>query len=250
MTDILKNDTFHFYIPLHKSADATDDKRLIEGIASTEDADLQAEKVIQKGIDITYFVKHGNLNWDHKSEPQYVIGEPLECTQTLQGLYVKGLLYKNHKVADGVWELANAMEKSGGTRRLGFSIQGKVLRRQDGGSVKTIEACWLQAIAVTANPINTHTFLDIVKALNEETWCDERTGVCYDIKSIPTVPTMHKVVEEKKSLTRCSCDAGKSDALLDYEDAINFVEKNYGFSRDVAKALANSAFLMNNLEES
>jgi len=61
--DVIKSDgTFSFFIPLVKSEDATDDRRIIQGVASTPHTDLQNEVVVQKGINIDYFVDRGKLN--------------------------------------------------------------------------------------------------------------------------------------------------------------------------------------------
>lgn len=184
MLDLLNSEDFGFWIPLTicKSAQGSTSKdearRDIEGIASTVHVDLQYEKVLQAGIDYTYFMEHGFFNNDHKPGFENKVGEPTECRVTKNGLYVKGYLYKEHKIATDIWELAHSLEASGAKRKLGFSIQGKVLRRAG----KMILKCWVQDIAITAAPINTNTWLDIVKALTAipaDMWCDE--SGCYPL---------------------------------------------------------------------
>lgn len=190
MIDLTTSDDFGFWVPfaISKSGKEKDGKRWIEGIASTPDEDLQQEIVSQKGIDFTYFLKHGYFNNDHKPGFENKVGEPTECKITPKGLWVKGFLFKNKKVSDEIWEMANSLESSQSNRKLGFSIQGKVLRRAG----KKILKCWIQDIAITAAPINTNTWLDVVKSLNAvptESWCDS-TG-CYVITSEDAYKSLH-----------------------------------------------------------
>jgi hypothetical protein len=111
MLDLLNTEDFGFWVPLSicKSARSTkskgkDGQRDIEGIASTVHVDLQHEKVVQVGIDYSYFMEHGFFNNDHKPGFENKVGEPTECRVTKDGLYVKGFLYKEHKIANDIWE--------------------------------------------------------------------------------------------------------------------------------------------------
>ena len=137
-------------------------KRWIQGIASTGAEDLQHEFVEQNGIDSSYFIKYGYYNNDHKPGFGNKVGQPTDCIVKKEGLWTKGFLFENHKLADEIWELANALEASQSDRKLGFSIQGKVLRRAG----RRILKCWIQDVAITAAPINTNTWLDVVKSIN------------------------------------------------------------------------------------
>ena len=161
---------FNFWVPLSKSQDSKDgDARIIEGIASTPDLDLQNERVNQGGIDFDYFLNHGYFNWDHKPGAENKIGEPWEVKVTPKGLYVKGIIYKGKKAADAVWEHIKALGKNPGSKRkVGFSLQGKTVRRNGNSILK----CWIQDIAITTAPINYNTYLDIVKAFDQYSWED------------------------------------------------------------------------------
>lgn len=185
----VEKDRFSFFMPLDVAKAGADgaempgpkggEKRLIQGIASTESEDLQGEVVLKKGIDTSYFLKHGYINDDHK--PVYV-GEPMEANITPAGLWVKAMLYGNctHKSeqancadcrADYWWALTNSLERAksaGSNRRVGFSIEGQIQRRD--GNV--IEKCWLKNIAITASPINTDTFAEVAKSLSAQPWCE------------------------------------------------------------------------------
>lgn len=182
MIDFVRDEDFSFWLPMEIiKADPKDKKkgkrRLIQGIASTPDEDLQKEIVEARGIDFSYFLKYGYYNNDHKPGFENKVGQPMECRVTSKGLWTKGFLFDNHRIADSIWELANALEASQADRKLGFSIQGKVTRRAG----RKILKCWIQDIAITAAPINTNTWIDVVKslaALPEDYFCDD-TGCFY-----------------------------------------------------------------------
>ena len=150
-----------------RSSDKKKNRRWVQGIASTDDKDLQDEKVVQSGIDLAYFLAHGYINDDHKPGPENKVGEPTEARITKAGLWIKGFLYKGQENSDKWWDFLNSLEQSDANRKVGFSIQGKVTRRRG----KSILKCWLQDIAITAAPVNTNTWAEIAKSLNTQTWC-------------------------------------------------------------------------------
>tara|TARA_R110002020_G_scaffold25991_5_gene84183 strand:- start:492 stop:1253 length:762 start_codon:yes stop_codon:yes gene_type:complete len=159
---------FNFWVPISKSKSSKDGTaRIIEGIASTPDIDLQNERVNQNGINFDYFLEHGYFNWDHKPGAENKIGEPWEVKVTPRGLYVKGIIYKGKKAADAVWEHIKALGSTPeSNRKVGFSLQGKTVRRNGNSILK----CWIQDIAITTAPINYNTYLDIVKAFDQYSW--------------------------------------------------------------------------------
>jgi hypothetical protein len=209
MLDLLNENGFSFWVPLtiSKSTEVGPDqepRRWIEGIASTDDQDLQDEIVKQVGIDFSYFLKYGYYNNDHKPGFENKVGQPIEAKITAKGLWTKGFLFKNHKVADAIWELANSLITSQSKRKLGFSIQGKVLRRAG----KTILKCWIQDIAITAAPINTNTWLDVVKSLNSlptEVWGSS------DYEITPDLANKAFRESEGKCCGACNCTGGARD---------------------------------------
>lgn len=162
------DDSFTFWLPAQavKISKGTDKKgapvRQIQGVASTSHSDLQGETVDQDGIDFSYFLKHGYFNNDHKPGAENKVGEPTECKVTKQGLWVKGFLYENLDAADAIWELMTAQTSNPQSkRRMGFSIEGKVKRRNG----RKINECWIQDIAITPAPVNTATWAEIAKSL-------------------------------------------------------------------------------------
>ena len=165
MNDILEKN-FNFWMPIDisKAKESDDGKvRVIEGIASTPDVDLQNEKVVVKGIDYSYFLKHGYFNWDHQKGPDNKVGEPWICKAVPEGLYVKGFLYKGKKVADALWEHIQSLKSNPqSNRKVGFSLEGKTLLKKGQNILK----CWIKDIAITTAPINYNTYLDVVKSLS------------------------------------------------------------------------------------
>jgi hypothetical protein len=166
-----------FWTPLSKAVETGTGERKIKGIASTKEDDLQGEIVDQGGIDVSYFMKHGYFNNDHKPGFENKVGQPTLAKHTRAGLYVEGFLWKKgvHKVADSIWELIHALEASEANRQVGMSIQGKT-RKRDGN---VILKCWIQDIAITPAPINTNTWVDVLKSLTGCEWCSHQgTNVC------------------------------------------------------------------------
>jgi hypothetical protein len=254
MLDLLNENGFQFWVPLTISKSQAegpdqDPRRWIEGIASTDDTDLQDEIVKQIGIDFSYFLKYGYYNNDHKPGFENKVGQPTEAKITSKGLWTKGYLFKNHKVADAIWELANSLEASDSRRKLGFSIQGKVLRRAG----KTILKCWIQDIAITAAPINTNTWLDVVKSLNSLP-----VGVWGDGEYEITPDMANKAMRESEGRCcgGCNCSGGAKDrarkALAPTPGISTFSipqEDQDLFKKDKEKALAAAPMQVESLED-
>lgn len=137
-------------------------KRIIRGYASTPTADRQGESLVQKGLDIVDFVKSGWLNYDHDNA--VILGYPTENTNVDDnGLWVEGELLEGVEAADNMWNLALSLQKSKAPRRLGFSVEGKVLER-DGNTVVKAK---IYNCALTPNPVNSEaTWEAVVKSFD------------------------------------------------------------------------------------
>jgi len=245
-------DTFSCFVPAQmvvvkggeQGADKTG-KRWIQGIASTDGRDLQGEIIDQSGIDLSYFLKNGYFNDDHKAGPEYKVGQPTEAKLTKNGLWVKGFLLKNpdptkESRADYYWNLMRQLDASGSDRKVGFSIQGKVLRR----SGTRIEKCWIQDIAITTQPVNTATWAEIAKSLSSQKWDLEKD----------------KDAEKKEAEKALSVGAGSpvvpqsldgsqknvvtaNKSMLSYTEACAMVKSQTGLDNEEAvKAIVNIAF--------
>lgn len=206
-----------------------DGKRWICGIASTADKDLQGEIVEQSGLDLSYFLKHGYLNNDHKPGFANKVGQPTEAKLTKDGLWIKGFLFKNHSVADEIWELMNSLDASGADRKIGFSIQGKVVKRE--GNV--IKRAWLTDIAVTPSPVNTKTWAEIAKSLSSAKW---DTSEEEEEKAL----SASSAVAQHESLDReVKQDVSKS---ISYDDVVGAVQIHLGLDRGEAEHVAKAVF--------
>lgn len=145
-----------FGIDLKKSLDSSDnEERFIFGLASTEDFDLEGEKMLQKGLDIDYFKNYGFYNYDHWKGPDAIIGEPIPeyLAITNEGFQVAGRLYKGTKLADETWNLIKVLHKSQSTRNLSFSVEGVIVER-DPVNPKIVTKAMVTEVAVTPRPIN------------------------------------------------------------------------------------------------
>ena len=176
-------DKFVFWCPLQKSEDIIDPTTgeqimRLGGIASTSDEDSDGEFLDPKGFDIKPLLASGMVNWHHqaKEHPDTIIGEPSKAEIRPEGLYIETDLYPSSKVACDVWELANTLEKDSKTRRLGYSIEGKVLKRKSNDKnspdYKHIVKAIITGVAITHMPKNPKTFANIIKGeiddFNEE----------------------------------------------------------------------------------
>lgn len=156
------------YVPIDTLTKSKEDSGVlgrIRGVASTPDLDRDGEKVMQDGLDISYFLDRGFFNWDHDNSK--IVGYPdKDKTQiTKDGLYVEGYILNT---SDGkrVWDTAIALQKSKTPRRLGFSIEGQVLKRGLNGR---IEKARVNNIALTSTPVNTKTSWNaLVKSMTGE----------------------------------------------------------------------------------
>lgn len=158
--DVVKSDTYN-------------GPRIIRGYASTPADDRQGENLVQKGLDISEFISNGWLNYDHNNE--IILGYPTGNTHIDDnGLWVEGELLKGVPMADKLWDLALALKKSNAPRKLGFSVEGKVLERKGNSILKAkIYNC-----ALTPNPVNTEATWDaVVKSFRPDTDIDVSKGL-------------------------------------------------------------------------
>ena len=133
----------------------------IGGIASDETAkDLQGEKVLIDGLDISYLTQRGTFNWDHGKEPGDIIGE-IDTAKKEVGdkkqLYVEGFLYPKVKKAQEVVGLLDSLKTTNSDRKLGLSLEGRI-RERDGVDGKIVKKAWIRNVAVTYHPINQDTW--------------------------------------------------------------------------------------------
>lgn len=157
-------DNFNFCLPIDivKSENPDSDEWRIGGYASTSSEDRQGDEIIQKGLDYSDFVNYGWFNFDHNNDKILGYPDKDKCRIDGKGFYVEGTLLKGIELAKNLWETAVALKKSGSTRKLGFSVEGKVLKRNELGKIVKAK---IYNVAITANPVNpTCTFDALVKS--------------------------------------------------------------------------------------
>lgn len=164
---------FKFYCPvgIKKALDPEtgEEQMLLGGIASTADKDADGEYLDPKGFDIKPLMKNGLVNWHHqaKSNPATIVGEPTKAKIDKNGLYIETRLYPSSQVARDIWELAKTLETDSKTRRLGYSIEGQVLKRgssdRNNPAYKKVEKAVITGVAITHMPKNPKTFANIIK---------------------------------------------------------------------------------------
>jgi hypothetical protein len=177
-------DKFTFWCPLDIQKAAIDPETGQEimrlgGIASTSDEDSDGEFLDPKGFDIKPLVNSGMVNWHHqaKGQPATIIGEPSKAEIRPEGLYIETDLYPSSQIARDVWDLAQTLEKDSKTRRLGYSIEGKVVKRKSNDKkspdYKKIIKAIITGVAITHQPKNPKTFANIIKGEIDEDFEDE-----------------------------------------------------------------------------
>lgn len=149
-----------------KSGPDASKERRIGGFVSTSHVDRQGETLLQEGLDFEPFLKGGwfNDNHDHSTEalvgyPELAELRPLPEAPGHQGWYVEGYLLKGHQRSDNLWNIAQALQKSG--RRLGFSVEGSIAER-DQKNPKIVKKAIVREVAITRCPVNTNTGLDVL----------------------------------------------------------------------------------------
>lgn len=139
-----------FFIPADLEKSSSEGEMRIRGLASTPDLDRDNQSILQEGLDISDFVDYGFFNDDHNND--IILGYPdKDKTKiTSEGLYVEGTLLPTRRGKE-LWETAIALQNSNTNRRLGFSVEGKVLKKDDQGHIQKAK---IYNVAITANPVN------------------------------------------------------------------------------------------------
>jgi hypothetical protein len=184
-----KQDTnnFNFWCPVEisKAIDETtgEEIMLLGGIASTADEDSDGEFLDPNGFDIKPLLNSGMVNWHHQAKtcPATIVGEPVKAEIRKDGLYIETQLYPSSPVAREIWSLAQTLDRDSKTRRLGYSIEGKVLERKSNDKsspdYKKISKAIITGVAITHQPKNPKTFANIIKGEIDDDFDDEDEDV-------------------------------------------------------------------------
>lgn len=155
---LFERDDFNVFVPntvslIEKSgANGQEEQRSIGGFCSTEDLDRQDEVVVAKGLDFSEFVNFGWFNDNHRQGTADKLGYPTLAELRKGRWWTEGNLVAGYPLADQIWMLAKALAKSSAPRRLGFSIEGKVLERDHGNRILKAK---IRNVAITGDPVNT-----------------------------------------------------------------------------------------------
>lgn len=157
--------TFRFDIPIEAIMKSGPDgkERRIGGICTTDQMDRQMETILQDGLDFDPFLKGGWFNDNHDASTDAVLGYPdtaelKELSSGHKGWYVEGHLLKTDR-ANKIWELANDLQKH--DRKLGFSVEGRILQR-DPDDPRKIKKAVVTEVAITKCPVNPGTALSVL----------------------------------------------------------------------------------------
>lgn len=158
---------FRFWLPIDKIEKAVNDKgeeiMRIGGIASTMRKDFDGQRLDFRGFDVSYLAERGVVNWNHSKNPEAVIGEPTKIEFRPEGLYVESELYADSDLAKEVYKLGKRFQKHSKTRRLGYSIEGACPKNADGTSPINIPKARITGLALTVNPKNADSIVNIIK---------------------------------------------------------------------------------------
>lgn len=123
---------FQTYVPLSNVSKSDKDgspSYIIEGIASNGSRDLQGEVIKPEGLDISYLLSSGYIDYEHDKDS--VIGVPINDGTYVddEGLHLKALIFGDDPRVQKMFQLQEHFDQTGVDRNLGFSIEGKVLDR-------------------------------------------------------------------------------------------------------------------------
>ena len=218
----MQKDNFKFWCPVDicKAIDENtgEELMLLGGIASTADEDSDGEFLDPKGFDIKPLIEKGMVNWHHqaRTNPGTIVGEPTKAEIRKDGLYIETKLYPSSPIAVDIWNLAKTLEADSQTRRLGYSIEGKVVKRKSDNpsspDYKKIIKAIITGVAITHMPKNPKTFANIIKGDIDDDFNDEDEEV-RDNKEIKK-ETENKE-EEDKAITTESAAALKKESVDD-----------------------------------
>lgn len=161
------NQVFQFDVDVEvfeKASAAAGKERRIGGFVSTDHLDRQGEVLIQDGLDFDPFLSKGWFNDNHSADTDGVIGYPEFAEMRPlpggehKGWYVEGYLLKTDR-ATRIWDLAKDLQKH--DRKLGFSVEGSILDRDEDDS-RTVRKAIVREVAITKCPVNTATALNVL----------------------------------------------------------------------------------------
>jgi len=185
------NNFFSIWTPIDFSKSSGEEKLTkapISGIVSSDTMDLQGDTILQEGMDWSYFLRRGWINYEHMQGPEFIVGVPTsietKITEKGNATQIEGHLLLNRPRGKEVYETAKALQEAEINRSLGFSVEGQVLERSEEDKSVITKARILN-VSVTAHPVNTDAVLDIIAR-----------SVGYQMPAQPSADAMSPLVEQ------------------------------------------------------
>ncbi|QIW88671.1 prohead protease [Bacillus phage P59] len=238
---------------------STEKSWYLRGYATTPDLDLQDDIVDPSGIDISHFIEHGYINYEHNQGKDYIIGAPTKESYVDPGvgLYVEAKLYKANPYAKSMWNLANNIAKSGIERKLGFSIEG-FAKERDKNDPRIIKSTYITNVAVTTSPANPNATWDAFMksfltgyGISPDTQMDSAALRTESFaRSLHNLSYAYKKLKDPKEFDRVWKEVGSYlDSLERFspEGAVMFLQLSKGYSRN--EAIAKIDQLINRKEQ-
>ena len=166
---------FELPVELELRKSVSGNRRIVRGYASTENIDQDGEVILQKGIDFSPLLKSGYVNYDHQyqniagAKVPILIGVPKLAEFDGKGWVVESELFKSGdggissnqiRLADEMWELGMALQKSDSGRRLAYSVEGGVVYRDPQNPKKIVKSV-VRHVALTHKPVNEECTVDL-----------------------------------------------------------------------------------------
>jgi hypothetical protein len=176
------NEDFNFFIPLEidvekaavnaeKGSEEWYDNMYIQGVASDNSEDAQGQTLEPSGYEIDRFIKEGFIDYEHfgKKQASFHIGEPIKGVIKNNQFFLKGKLWSKSQKARDLYDTMDVMKKSGSTRKVGWSIEGKAKQKDPHNPNRILKAV-INKCALTFTPINYNTWADIVKGSQDDSF--------------------------------------------------------------------------------
>ncbi len=189
---MIQEDKFSTFVPIEfYKGEVTDKsgkkrKMLFKGTASNSNTgkDMDGEHLDVNGFNFQPFLKSGHINWNHlaQKDPMAIVGEPTGAKVVNNEFIIEGFLYEDSELAKSIYKAAEMLEKSGSTRKLGFSVEGNATER-DPLDKKKIKKATILNVAIAPTPKNAGTSFSLVKAFEYESESSNMGDMILDIES-------------------------------------------------------------------
>lgn len=180
MGELKLDDKFSIFVPMElikggKEVSGKNGKKgtmKFKGVASNSKTgkDMDGETLDVNGFNYAPLLKSGHINWNHQAQkdPMAIVGEPTSAMVKDGEFHIEGLLYSDSELANKIYKAAEMLEKSGSTRKFGFSIEGNATHR-DPKNKKSVLKADIFNVAICPTPKNAGTAMQLVKGLEFDT---------------------------------------------------------------------------------